>query len=97
MPRDEKSPFRPDLSDAGSINAEGDGATFTWFGPEDEPETRMRYAVIKEEDGLLQIQPGEGRFRKGLKAWRYATEDADAHTAWGVLKTRPNRIDLKPL
>jgi hypothetical protein len=97
MARDEKFTFRPDFSDAGSKDAEGEGALFTWFGPEDESETRLRYAVIKEEGGLLQIQPGEGRFRKGLKAWRYAAEDANEHTVWGVLKARPNRIDLKQL
>lgn len=95
MQREDKFSFRPDFSDAGSKSAESDDATFTWFSPVDEPESKHRYAVIKEEDGVLQIQPGEGRFKKGLKAWRYAKEDTEEHTVWGVLKVRPNRIDLK--
>jgi hypothetical protein len=51
--------------------------------------------VIKEEEGILSIAPGEGRFKKGLTALRYESEDAAESTTWLVLKTRPNRIDLR--
>jgi len=95
MPRDENFTFRPDFSDAGAKSAESTDASFVWFSPPEEPETRYRYAVIKEEGGLLQIQPGEGRFKKGLRAWRYKGEETEDHTEWVVVKTRPNRIDLK--
>lgn len=95
MPRDENFTFRPDFSDAGSKSEESSDARFTWFSPPEEPETRYRYAVIKEEGDLLQIQPAEGRFKKGLQAWRYDCEETEKYTVWAVVKTRPNRIDLK--
>ena len=96
MARDEKFSFRPDFSDAGQKSGDGEGASYLWFSPVGEPESRLRYAVIDDElDGMLQIEPGEGRFKKGLKAWCYRSEEGDEHTEWVVLKTRPNRIDLK--
>ena len=95
MARGEEFKFRPDFKDAGSKSQEGDDAVWTWFSPPDEADSRHKYAVIKEEDGLLQIQPGEGRFKKGLKAVRYKSEDSKTGKTWLVLKTRPNRIDLK--
>lgn len=94
MARDD-SIFKPDLSKAGSKSKEGDGANWTWFSPPGEPDHRFRYAVIKEEGGLCQILPDEARFKKGLKAWRFAGEEETDHTVWMVLKTKPNRIDLK--
>ena len=93
----EKSPFSPDKSDAGMTSKESEKAVFTWFGPVGEPQVRYRYAVIKEEDGILSIQPGEGRFKKGLKAVRYESEDAESGSTWLVVKVRNNRIDLQPV
>ncbi|MAE95250.1 MAG: hypothetical protein CL910_11370 [Deltaproteobacteria bacterium] len=95
MPKEDNFTFKPDFSDAGSKSAEGDGAQWTWFSPVDENETRMRYPIIKEEDGILSILPDEGRFKRGLMAWRYPSEEAEDHTVWLVLKVRPNRIDLR--
>jgi len=92
----EDSPFAPDMRAAGEKSIEGTDAVFTWFGPEGEAFTRHRYAVIKEEAGVLSIQPGEGRFKKGLKAIRYTDEKTEDGAVYRVLKTRPNRIDLKP-
>ena len=88
--------YRPDLSDAGQKSKESNSAKFTWFSPVDEPEARFRYAIIKEEKSLLQIMPAEGRFKKGLMAWRFKDEESDKHTVWQVTKVRPNRIDLAP-
>ena len=93
--RDKELPFAPDRSEAGLKTSESSDAVFTWFGPTGEPGTRFRYAVIKEEGGLLSIQPAEGRFKKGLNAIRYLDEEAKEGTTWLVLKTRPNRIDLR--
>ncbi len=59
--------FGPDKGESGTKSTEGSDAVFAWFGPEGDPETRYRYAVIKDEDGILSIEPGEGRFKKGLK------------------------------
>ena len=95
MQRDNQRSFRPSLRDAGVKSTESDEAVFTWFGPEGESQQRFRYAVIKEEKGILSIQPGEGRFKKGLKAMRYESEDAKEGEPWLVLKTRPARIDLR--
>ena len=98
MGRDDNFSFRPDFSDAGQKSSDGDGAEFVWFSPVEEPESRLRYAVIEKEDGgVLKIEPGEGRFKKGLKAWCFVSEEAEEHTEWLVLKTRPNRIDLKQI
>ncbi|HMS18230.1 MAG TPA: hypothetical protein PKA37_15405 [Planctomycetota bacterium] len=86
--------FRPNKSELGFKTKIADGAQFAWFSPVEEPEHRLRYAVIKEEAGVLQILPTEGRFKKGLDAWRFADEEAEEHTVWTVAKVRPNRIDL---
>ena len=91
----EEQPFRPDKRNSGVKSTESTDAVFTWFGPVDAPKTRFRYAVVKEEDGVLSIQPGEGRFKSGLKAVRYDSQDAEDGAEWVVVKTRPTRIDLK--
>jgi hypothetical protein len=93
----EDAPFAPDKREAGEKSVESQSAVFTWFGPPGEPGTRYRYAVIKEEGELLSIQPGEGRFKKGLTAVRYEGEEAKEGRTYLVLKTRPNRIDLQPV
>jgi hypothetical protein len=95
MTQEDRINFRPDLSKAGEKGTEASDAVFTWFSPVEDPASKIRYAVIKEEDGVLSIQPGEGRFKRGLQAWRFADQDGEDHTVWVVLKTRPNRIDLE--
>ncbi len=87
--------FTLDKSKAGAKTAESEEAVFTWFSPVDAPKSRFRYAVIKEEGGVVSIQPGEGRFKKGLTALRWTAEKEGESAVWVVLKTRPNRIDLK--
>lgn len=85
----------PDKSKSGMKTTEAEDARFTWFSPVDEPNTRFRYAVIKEEGGIVSIQPGEARFKKGLEAMRWEAEKGGEGTKWLVVKTRPNRIDLQ--
>ena len=85
----------PDLSKSGIKSKEGEDAVFTWFSPVDAPSARFRYAVIKEEGGVVSIQPGEGRFKKGLEALRWTEAEGGKSTTWVVTKTRPNRIDLE--
>lgn len=87
--------FGPDLSKSGVKSEKSEDAVLTWFGPVDDVHTRFEYPVIKEEEGIVSIAPGEGRFKKGLKALRYTSEDTEESTIWLVLKTRPNRIDLR--
>jgi len=91
-----KDSFRPDKSHAGEKSKESQEAVWAWFSPVGEPRARHRYAVIKEEEGVLSIQPDEGRFKKGLKAVRYDSEEEQEGREYVVLKTRPNRIDLQP-
>ncbi len=71
-----------------------DEAVFTWFGPEG-VESRFRFLVLKEEGALLSVLPGEGRFKKGLHAWRWDADEGGDPSEYVVLKTRGNRIDLR--
>lgn len=87
--------FTPDLSKAGTKTKEGDGGQFAWFSPPDAPTLRFRYAVIKEEAGVISLLPGEARFKKGLMALRWPDQKGGESTVWRVSKTRPNRIDLE--
>jgi hypothetical protein len=86
--------FRPKKSELGEKSTEAPGAKFVWLSPVEEPEHRFRYAVIKDEKALLQIQPNEGRFKKGLSAWRFESDEAEEHSVWLVSKVKPNRVDL---
>ena len=94
MPQDAFKPFRPDRRLAGVKTKESETAVFTWFGPEGEPDTKFRYAVIQEEGDKISIQPAEARFKTGLTAIRYAAEADVEGTVYVVGKTRPSRIDL---
>ena len=87
--------FTPDLSKAGAQTKPAEDAKWVWFSPSDAPESRFRYAVIKEEDGILSIQPGEARFKKGLDALRWDADKGGTSSRWVVEKTKPNRIDLR--
>lgn len=71
-----------------------DAAEFTWFSPVDEDQ-RYRFLVLREGEGTLSILPGEGRFKRGLRAWRWDAAEGGSHETYVVLKTRHNRIDLQ--
>ncbi len=73
----------------------GDDAVFTYFGPEGTTQ-RFRFLVLKEAGDLLSVLPGaEARFKVGLKALRWNQAEGGESSNYMVLKTRPNRIDLR--
>lgn len=70
-------------------------AVFTYFGPVGTTQ-RFRFLVLKETGELLSLLPGaEARFKVGLKALRWDQAEGGTSTTYLVLKTRPNRIDLR--
>jgi hypothetical protein len=72
-----------------------DDAVFTFFGPVGTTQ-RFRFLVLKEAGDLLSLQPGgEARFKVGLKALRWDQVEGGTSSEYLVLKTRPNRIDLR--
>jgi hypothetical protein len=74
-----------------------DEAVFTWFGPVGTT-ARFRFLVLKEAGDLLSLLPGaEARFKTGLKAVRWDQAEGGESTTYLVLKTRPNRIDLRKI
>ena len=84
--------FKPHLGPDPKSSSES--GNFAWFGPVEDGGIRFRYAVIREEGAEISIQPGEARFKKGLKALRWPDREGGTSTTWMVAKTRPNRIDL---
>jgi hypothetical protein len=74
-----------------------DEANFTFFGPVGTTQ-RFRFLVLKEAGELLSVLPGaEARFKTGLKALRWDQAEGGESTTYMVLKTKPNRIDLRRL
>ena len=74
-----------------------DTSTFTYFGPVGTTQ-RFRFVVLKEGGDLLSVLPGaEARFKVGLRALRWDAPEGGVSTTYMVLKTRPNRIDLRKL
>ena len=74
-----------------------DEAVFTYFGPVGTTQ-RFRFLVLKEGGELVSVLPGsEGRFKTGLKALRWDEPEGGSSTTYLVLKTRPNRIDLRKI
>jgi len=72
-------------------------AVFTYFGPVGTTQ-RFRFLVLKEAAEILSVLPGsEGRFKTGLKALRWDEPEGGTSTPYLVLKTRPNRIDLRKI
>ncbi len=70
-------------------------ATFTYFGPTDTAE-RFRFLVVRESDDLISVLPStEGRFKKGLTAWRWDEAEGGEPTVYRTMKTTPRRIDLR--
>ena len=85
--RDEKSAQRNPAEEA----------VFTYFGPVGTTQ-RHRFLVLKEGGDLLSVLPGaDARFKVGLKALRWDQAEGGSSTTYLVLKTRPNRIDLRKL
>jgi hypothetical protein len=76
---------------------ESKDAVYTWFGPVDTTE-RFRFLVVKEAGDLVSVLPNsDGRFKTGLKALRWTEAKDGTSTTWLVVKTRPNRIDLRKI
>jgi hypothetical protein len=72
-------------------------AVFTYFGPVGTTQ-RYRFLVLKEAGDLISVLPGaDSRFKTGLKAVRWDQAEGGASTSYLVLKTRPNRIDLRKI
>jgi hypothetical protein len=72
-------------------------AVFTYFGPYGATE-RFRFLVLKEAGAFISVLPGrDGRFKTGLRALRWETAEGGKPTTYVVVKTRPNRIDLRRL
>jgi len=72
-------------------------AVFTYFGPVGTTQ-RYRFLVLKETGDLLSVLPGaDARFKVGLKALRWDQPEGGSSVTYLVLKTRPNRIDLRKI
>jgi hypothetical protein len=72
-------------------------AVFTWFGPVGTTQ-RFRFLVLKEAGETLSVLPGaEARFKTGLKALRWDAAEGGTSAEYLVVKTKPNRIDLRRL
>ena len=69
-------------------------AVFTYFGPPNE-EDRFRFLVTREQGELISVIPGEGRFKKGLIAWRWDEDEGGEPTSYITIKTTSRRIDLQ--
>lgn len=72
-----------------------DDASFTFFGPPGTDE-RYRFLVTKEQGDLISVLPTrDGRFKKGLLAWRWEEAEGGEPTPYRTVKTTARRIDLR--
>lgn len=94
-----RSPSDQFLSKRQENEAPAEEAQFTWFSPPGHGEDRVKFMVTRENGDELSVLPGqEGRFKKGLRAWRWKDEEtSEDHEIYTVVKTRHNRIDLRRL
>ena len=70
-------------------------ATFTYFGPPGSEE-RFRFLVTRESGDLISVLPSnDGRFKRGLLAWRWEEAEGGEPTPYRTMKTTPRRIDLR--
>ncbi len=76
-----------------AVNTSDPNAKFTWFGPED-TKRRFKFLISKEEGDKISLIPGEQKFKKGLKAQRWAEENGGEPELYKVVKVGPSRIDL---
>ena len=81
----------PDTGPAPTSAPEG---AVTWFGPPDTAQ-RFRYGVLREENGVLSVQPGAVKFKAGLTCLRWTAAEGGESALYVVLKTTPSRIDLR--
>ena len=69
---------------------------FAWFGPPHSVE-RFRFVITREDGDTVSIIPGEGKFKRGLTAWRWdgpEGEDGES-TSYVTVKASSRRIDLR--
>lgn len=94
-----RSPSDQFLSKRQDEEAPDGSAQFAWLSPPGHPDDRVKFLVTKEDGDDLSVLPGQnGRFKKGLRAWRWQDEESsDAHDIYVCVKTRHNRIDLRRL
>ncbi len=71
-----------------------EAAEFAFFGPP-HAEERFRFLILRENGDDISLLPGEGRFKKGLSAWRWSEAKGGDHERYMVQKTKHNRIDLR--
>ena len=77
--------------------APSDAAEFAYFSPMGERKERFKFLVLKEDGADVSILPDQGRFKKGLRAWRWEEAEGGDPTSYLVLKTKSNRIDMRRL
>lgn len=76
-------------------NKPSEDAQFAWFGPPG-TEDRFRFLISKEQGDLISLVPTrDGRFKKGLTAWRWDAAEGGEPTVYRTVKTTPRRIDLR--
>jgi hypothetical protein len=76
-------------------NAPSDDAQFTWFGPAG-TDDRFRFLVTREQGDVISLLPTrDGRFKKGLVAWRWDAAEGGEPTTYRTVKTTARRIDLR--
>ncbi len=76
--------------------APAEEAKFAYFGPP-HAEDRFRFVIAKEDGDTISIVPGEGRFKRGLIAWRWEEAEGGESTPYVTEKTNARRIDLRRL
>ena len=86
---------KPPKPESGPGPVSAPTGSVTWFGPPDTTQ-RFRYGVIKEEGGVLSLQPGPIKFKSGLTCLRWDAAEGGNSTIYVVLKTTPTRVDLRP-
>jgi hypothetical protein len=84
------------LSKRHDSDPDADDAVWAWLSPPHPGEERVKFLVTKEDGDVVSILPGqEGRFKTGLRAWRWKEEEGGEHEVYAVVKTKHNRIDLR--
>ncbi len=94
-----RNPSDQFLTQRQESEAPDEAAEFAWLSPPGQNDGRVRFLVTKESGDELSVLPGQqGRFKKGLRAWRWKDDEVtDGHEIYVCVKTRHNRIDLRRL
>lgn len=70
-------------------------APYAYFGPVGVKD-RFRFLVVREEGENVSVQPiADAKFKVGLDAWRWTEPEGGTAVRWIVVKTTPNRVDLR--